>query len=211
MYRLVILDFDGTIADTATLITSTMQATLRELGLPEATPEACRQTIGLPLADCFRALMPLTDAQASRCAEVYRRRFALSHRPSVVPVFPGAVEAIRRWHRRGTVVTIASSRGHQSLQDFVSEMHLGPYISLILGHEDVARAKPDPCPVLQTLAHLGIDAADTLVVGDMRYDILMGARAGCHTCGVTYGNGTPRQLLDAGAELLVGSLTEIEG
>ena len=33
--KLIILDFDGTLADTAGVIIQTMQATIKELGLPE--------------------------------------------------------------------------------------------------------------------------------------------------------------------------------
>lgn len=56
--RLVILDFDGTIGDTNNVIVSTMQATLRELGLPMQTPKACSSTIGLPLGKGLRHFFP---------------------------------------------------------------------------------------------------------------------------------------------------------
>ncbi|MBM6993328.1 MAG: HAD family hydrolase [Prevotella sp.] len=209
MYKLYILDFDGTVGDTNKLITQTMQATLREAGLPTRSAEACRKTIGLPLADCFRALMPLTDAQAEQCTTIYRRIFAESHKPGVVPVFPGVIEAIRQWHDHGAIITLASSRGHESLAAFVREMRLEPYISYVLGAEDVERAKPDPCPVLKTLDHFGIAPEETLVIGDMHYDILMGKGAGCRTCGVTYGNGTVEELTEAGADLLTDSLLQV--
>jgi phosphoglycolate phosphatase-like HAD superfamily hydrolase len=208
-YRLYILDFDGTIADTNSLITTTMQATLKELGLPEVSREACTATIGLPLIDCFRTLLPLTDLQAQACTDVYRRIFSESHRPGVVPVFPGAIEAIRRWHDVGSLVTLASSRGHDSLVAFAREMQLEPYIALILGNEDVKHAKPDPYPVTFTLRQFGISPGEALVVGDMHYDILMGKRAGCHTCGVSYGNETPQQLMEAGADRVVDSMLDI--
>ncbi len=209
MYKLYILDFDGTVGDTNSLITRTMQATLQEAGLPMQSAEACRKTIGLPLAGCFHALIPMTDEQAQQCCDIYRRRFSESHKPGVVPVFPGVIEAIKQWHHTGATITLASSRGHESLAAFVREMQLEPYISFILGAEDVERAKPDPCPVLKTLDHFGISPSDTLVIGDMHYDILMGSRAGCHTCGVTYGNGTVDELTTAGAEFLTDSLLKI--
>ncbi|MDD7726201.1 MAG: HAD hydrolase-like protein, partial [Bacteroidales bacterium] len=41
------------------------------------------------------------------------------------------------------------------------------------------------------------NAAETVVVGDTAYDILMGQSAGTHTCAVTYGNGTAAQLATA--------------
>jgi HAD superfamily hydrolase (TIGR01509 family) len=205
-YKLIILDFDGTVGDTSQVIVKTFQDTLRTVGLPEVSAEACRKTIGLPLVEGFKHLLPLTDEQAQACANVYHGIFEENKSEAPVPVFPGVIDAIRRWHGQGSTITIASSRGHRSLEAFVKEMDLEDYIAYILGAEDVERAKPDPCPVLKTLAHFGIAAEDTMVIGDMHFDILMGKGAGCHTCGVTYGNGTREELAEAGAEFIVDTL-----
>ncbi len=210
MYKLYILDFDGTIADTNAIITKTMQATLQELGLPMCSHEECSATIGLPLIDCFKALMPMDDDLARQCEEVYRRLFAQNDCPGMVPVFPGVLKSIKRWHDVGAMVSIASSRGHESLDGFVSSLGLEEYIVYVLGAEDVERAKPDPCPVLKTLTDLGVEAHDAVVIGDMAYDIIMGRLAGCATVGVTYGNGSKQDLIDAGAERITDNLENID-
>jgi len=43
----------------------------------------------------------------------------------------------------------------------------------------------------------------------MNVDILMGKHAGAKTCGVTYGNGTKKQLEEAGADFLIDSIDEL--
>ena len=48
-----------------------------------------------------------------------------------------------------------------------------------------------------------MDACDAVVVGDTSFDILMGKRAGCMTCGVSYGNGSVESLQDAGADIII--------
>ena len=58
---------------------------------------------------------------------------------------------------------------------------------------------------------MGIAALQTLVVGDMAVDILMGARTGCRTCGVTYGNGTRKELEEAGADFVIDDMKELIG
>ena len=210
MFSLIILDFDGTIGDTNKLIISTMQGVLRELDLPMQSAEACRKTIGLPLREGFRAMMPLTDEQNEACVATYNRLFAENNAHFTVEVFPGVMEAIERWHAQGIAISIASSRGHHSLAAFVDQMHLNDYVGLVLGADDVVQAKPHPEPVLKTLEHFGVMPEDTLVVGDMSFDIIMGRRAGCHTCGVTYGNGTRDELREAGAEMIVDSMLDIK-
>lgn len=210
MYKLIILDFDGTISDTNKIIIDTMQATLRELKLPMRSREECRKTIGLPLREGFRTMMLLTDEQNEDCFNTYNRIFDENNRNVEVEMFPGVKEAIKQWHNAGTIITLASSRGNASLTNFVEQMQLSKYISLILGAEDVEIAKPNPYPVLKTLKHFNIAPEDTLVVGDMSFDILMGKRAGCHTCAVTYGNGTEKELRAAGAEQIVDCFLNIK-
>ena len=70
-------------------------------------------------------------------------------------------------------------------------------------------AKPKPEPVLKTLATMQFEANETLVVGDMAVDILMGANAGAKTCGVTWGNGTKEELQKAGADFIIDNMQEL--
>ena len=50
---------------------------------------------------------------------------------------------------------------------------------------------------------------ETLVVGDMAVDILMGANAGTKTCGVTWGNGKRVELEEAGADYIIGDIGKL--
>ena len=208
--KIVILDFDGTLGDSKLLITRTMRETLQQVGLPEKTVEECAKTIGLPLKQCFLALMDMSDEMAEKCAKAYREIFDCNNVRGAGPAFPGGIKTIKNLHHNGLTVTIASSRGHHSLAAFVEELHLEPYISLIIGADDVEKAKPDAEPVLKTLRHFGLQPAEALVVGDTTFDILMGRNAGTKTCGVTYGNGSKENLQAAFADYIIDEFAEIE-
>lgn len=208
--RLIIFDFDGTLGDTRRNILLTMRQTLEELSLPVACEEECAATIGLPLRDCFLQLFPdLSDELADRCAATYRHIFDINKKQLVPALFPHVRETLAELYARGYILTVASSRSSASLREFLSDMGVIDYISLILGADDVARAKPDPEPVLQTLRTLKIPASETLVVGDMPVDILMGARAGARTCAVTYGNASAADLRAAGADALIDDFAQL--
>ena len=58
MLKTIIFDFDGTIGNTQQIILRSMQATIKELGLPERTDSQCAAMIGLPLTQCFTNLYP---------------------------------------------------------------------------------------------------------------------------------------------------------
>lgn len=208
--QLIILDFDGTLADTRDNIVRTLQASMHQLGLPVADEAACASTIGLKLDDACRHLYPDGPADlADRFVETYREIF-FRNKESLVPApFPHVLPTLRQLRQRGVVLTIASSRGSGSLQAFIDAMGLRDCISYVLGADSVEHTKPHPEPVLRTLRETGIDAAHTLVVGDMPVDILMGRNAGVQTCGVTYGNATRDQLQAAGADFLIDDFAEL--
>ena len=207
--KLIIFDFDGTLGDTRDLIIRTMQQTIHALGLESRTDGQCGAMIGLPLKQAFTDLIPMSDEMGERCVDTYRRIFNENNAVYKVPVFPNVLETLYRLHEKGYILTIASSRSHRSLQEFVNDMHLNELIPYILGADDVKEAKPHPDPVLQTLETFGCKAEDALVVGDTWYDIEMGKRAGVKTCGVTYGNGTREELINAGANYVLDDISEL--
>ncbi len=208
-FKLIILDFDGTLGDSNKLIVDTMQAVIRELGLPDRTREECSSTIGLPLKECFTSIIPMSEEMGDRCVQTYFRIFDENNVPGAVPAFPGVLDTLHQLHREGILLSIASSRNSASLKGFVRDFGIEGIVPYVLGADNVSKAKPDPAPVLQTLAHFGIAAEDTLVVGDAAFDIKMGANAHAFTCGVTYGNGSAEELKSAGADYLINSFTEL--
>lgn len=207
--KLYILDFDGTMADTQSLIVATMQQTIEALGLAFRSKEQCAAMIGLPLRQTFTNLIPMTSEMGDKCAEKYTEIFIRNNTKDAVPLFPNVVETIKELKHRGCIITIASSRSKASLLEYVNRFELSDYISYIVSANDVVNAKPHPEPVLKTLQYLNIDAADAVVVGDTSFDILMGKRAGCKAVGVSYGNGTIVDLQESGADYVIDDFKKL--
>lgn len=213
MIHLIILDFDGTLGDTRANIVLTMRQTLQRLGYPVAGEDEIASTIGLPLEEGFRQLLPeLPEDKVLECALTYRDIFEVNRKKLVPKLFPGVKETLSRLREKGYVLTVASSRSSLSLNGFLGDMEIAEYVSYVLGADSVKMAKPHPEPVLRTMADLGYTAAETLVVGDMPVDILMGKGAGTLTCGVTYGNSSREDLVASGADFIIdgiGSLIDV--
>ena len=194
---MVILDFDGTLADTAAVIIRTMQATISELGLPSRTDEQCAAMIGLRLVEIPPVLFPECSIDADLYARTYRRLFHEFNTEDAVKIYPAVAKTLKTLKSKGIILTIASSRSHASLAEYVESLGLSSFISHILGADDVDKGKPDPEPVNRILERFGISPEETMVVGDTSFDIMMGRNAGTRTCGVTYGNGSMESLNDA--------------
>lgn len=210
MIKLIIFDFDGTLGDTRHHIVTTMQMTITELGLTARTDDECASKIGLPLDGCFEALYPDESKETIQlCAATYRRIFQENLLTMKPQVFPMVKETLSMLKAQGYTLTIASSRWHKSLSELTRDLGIAEYFSYLVGADDVEKAKPEPEPVLNTLTATGFDARETLVVGDMNVDILMGANAETMTCGVTYGNGTKEELEEAGADYIIESIDQL--
>ena len=195
--KIIILDFDGTLGDTAAVIIKTMHATIEELGLPSRTDEECAAMIGLRLVEIPPVLFPGCNVDGELYAQTYRRLFHIYNVEGAVELYPNVPETLAELKNRGIVLTIASSRSNASLMDYVESLNLGSIITYILGADDVKDGKPHPEAVHRTLEHFGFKPEEAIVVGDTVFDIQMGANAGTSTCGVTYGNGSRESLSDA--------------
>ncbi len=210
MIRLIILDFDGTLGDTRGNIVLTMSQMLAQLGYPAQDEETIAATIGVPLEKGIEQMLPDIGPDAvALCAKTYREIFEKNRKTLVPKLFPHVMETLAALQEAGFVLTIASSRSYGSLMEFLREMRIEPYISYVLGANSVTHAKPHPEPVLKTMADLGYAPDETLVVGDMPVDIQMGAAAGAHTCGVTYGNASRKDLAAAGAEEIIDDFSQM--
>lgn len=208
--KLVIFDFDGTMADTRQNIVRVMQMVMGQLRLPVADEETCASTIGLPLKDCFLHIYPeLTDAEGEHCAETYRQLFFANAKDFVPNLFPHVRETMEALRAKGIRMAIASSRTSASLHGFIREMDLSEMVGMVVGSDEVEHHKPDPEPVNVILSALNIKAEETIVVGDMPVDIVMGIAAGTHTCAVTYGNASAEELAACGSEFLIQDMAEL--
>ena len=209
-YNLVIFDFDGTLADTTRSILETYRATFDELGVKRPSDKACQSTIGVPLREGFRMLFPDSDdARLDEFVKTYRSIYAANQQSLVPELFPDVAETLEAFSEAGIKMSIASSRSRASLKAFCMDRGIEKYFTLILGCEDVAKPKPDPTPVFETLRTFCMKPDEAMVVGDMPVDIAMGRGAGCRTVGVTYGNSSAEALMTAGATFVINDFKKL--
>lgn len=205
---LIVLDFDGTLADTAAGIVRTMQTSFAECGFPLPTEAEIRATIGLPLTESIAQLAGIEGETLKHAVDCYRRNFEVVGTKAVA-LFPHVAETLEILQQCGATLAIATSRGHQSVDELCQALGIRHFLSHIVACEDVSRAKPEPDAVLKLMQLTHLPESATYVVGDTSFDILMGKRAGATTIGVTYGNHSRKALQEAGADNIVDDFAEI--
>lgn len=184
----VLFDLDGTLADTVPLILECYRHTMkvhRGTALPD---DRWLATIGTPLRDQLAAFATGPDEVAAM-ADTYVTRQLELHDDMARP-FPGAVELLSELRGRGVRTAVVTSKRRGMATRTLERCGLGEAYDVLVGADDVARAKPDPEPVRTALTLLGLDgpARDrALFVGDSPFDMRAGRGAGTRTAAALWG------------------------
>lgn len=209
MYKLAIFDFDGTLVDSAPGIVEVMRDVCVEYKFSDKTLELWSHLIGVPLVRQIEILFPdhpqeFFEEVAARYREIYDLKAI-----EICPPFAGLEEMLRTLCDAEILISIASSK-RRHLIDTVLEFHsLTKYFNLIVGAEEVTKHKPDPEPVLISVKKLGVQLAESVVIGDSSYDLDMARNAGVDAIGVTTGIHTREYLAKSEPKHIVSALPEV--
>jgi phosphoglycolate phosphatase len=200
-------DLDGTLSDPKPGITGSIQYALAKLDRPVPSPDELAWCIGPPLRESFVILLG-GDSLADRAVALYRERFGdvglfeNSAYPGIEPVLAG----LREQHFR---MFVATSKPHVFARRIIDHFRLTGYFEQVFGSELDGTRVHKADLLAYALQQTGASAARALMIGDRSHDVLGAKANGINAIGVTYGYGTPDELIEAGALHLCASPREI--
>jgi len=203
----VVWDLDGVIVDSAEAHNDSWERLAQEYNLPYDPDADFKKIFGRHSVDIIEHLWNIRDrAQVEHMAgekEAYFREAAAHLKP-----LPGVVELIRALAGAGWPQAIGSSAPLANVNLLLSSTGLASYMQAIATGDDVTQGKPDPQVFLLAFERLGVAPSRGVVMEDAPAGIQAGKRSGAATLGVTTTQ-TRQTLLDAGADRVVDSLTEV--
>jgi pyrophosphatase PpaX len=205
----VLFDLDGTLADTVELILRCFRHTMRA-HFGEVPPDAVWLAgLGIPLREQIRGLAR-SEEESAAMLETYVTFQREVHDDMVSP-FPGASELLSDLRAGGVAVAVVTSKRSALAHRTLARCGLEGAYDVLVGADDVVRAKPDPEPVHTALARLGLQgrAADTLFVGDSPHDMKAGRAAGTYTAAALWGPFSRELLAGGEADFYVERLADV--
>jgi len=212
--KLVLFDCDGTLVDSQHMIVAAMDVAFRENGLEPLPREKVLSIVGLSLHEAVGTLLPEAAVDVLlRVTEAYRDAFSgLRGRKDLhEPLFEGTREALDRLAARDDVLLgIVTGKSRKGLRNILT-LHDIVHYFVTLQTADDAPSKPHPGMVARALEETGALAADTAVIGDTSFDMIMASNAGASGVGVSWGYHAPEALVRAGARHVLGGFHELHG
>ncbi|MCO6186167.1 HAD-IA family hydrolase [Rhizobium sp. L1K21] len=210
--KLVLFDCDGTLVDSVALIHETMRRTFRAFEKPDPQEMATRAIIGLTL-DIAIAHMLGRDHADEECVRMmahYKSLFGTVRAEGFQePLFPRVSEVLETLHAQDDVILGAVTGKSRRGLDMICSTHGFEKLFFVSRTADDCPSKPHPAMVTECCYQAGINPADTVVIGDARYDMEMAKAAGARAIGVSWGYGSLEELKLTGADLIAENVAEL--
>ena len=197
MYRALLFDLDGTLAETDSLHLPTWVDTLEPYGV-EVDEQFYRDSIsGRSTGEVVRALLPdLTDEEGKSIGEAKEASFR--ERASGLEPLPGLVEFVERGRERGMQIALVTNAPKENVEAILLALKLRDFFDTVVLADEVEAVKPDPAPYTAALKKTGVPAEKALAFEDSVSGISSSVAAGIPTVGIASSQ-DPERLLEAGA------------
>ena len=206
-FRLIVFDWDGTLADSTQLIADCIQRACRDIGRPVPDDSTARYVIGLGLADMLRHIAPGLSATGQvELTDRYRHHFLA--RDAEVPLFDGIRELLADLDDVGFLLGVATGKSRAGLNRALLQHGIG-HRFVVTRCADEGFPKPHPDMLLNVMEQAGFDPDDTLMIGDTTHDLQLARNAGTAAVAVAYGAHPPAGLTELDPLATVHSVAEL--
>lgn len=201
-YRLVIFDFDGTLADSADWFISMTNGVADRFRFRKISDEevamlrgrSSREVVAYMRVPAWK--MPLIARHA--------RKLVAQHASSI-PLFPGVEDLLRGLVAKGVKVALVSSNSEANVRSI-----LGPGIADLVTIYDCGASVFGKTPKFRAVVRRAkVPKSEVISIGDETRDIEAAAKAGIASGAVTWGYARPEILAEHKPTILFNAMSEI--
>jgi phosphoglycolate phosphatase len=209
---IIVYDLDGTLADTAGDLMGALNAVLAQEGLAPLPVENAGSMLGAGgraliergFAAAGRQLAPLKlEALFGDFLAHYNAHIADQTR-----LYPGVETALRAFARAGWVQAICTNKMEGSAKLLMEKLGVANRFAFICGQDTFGVGKPDPKPLLSTIAAAGGVSGRAIAIGDSATDIKTARAAGVPVIAVDFGY-TDVPVAELGPDRVISHFSEL--
>ena len=211
--KLLIFDFDGTLADTMYGILDGVNMAMDKFGAPRHTYAEVMTYVGNGSRDLISRSLPkelvANDKLLDEAVKYYDRECYPVTYKNRTECYDGMIDTLKELKQRGYTLAVLSNKRDMFIQPMVKEFLPEGLMSVSMGQSDGLPKKPDPTVPVMIAKNLGFKPCETAFIGDSDTDILTGLNAKMLSVGCSWGY-RPREILASlGAEIIIDEPREL--
>lgn len=209
MFKAVILDWDGTLADTKRAIVESCRRVLIELGCL-VDDEFIERRIGTGTRKTLEDALNKGNLEYDNemLEELTRKKNRLqADLFEYVNLFEGAIELLDELYGR-IKNALATMSSREVMEKLLYKKGVEKYFDVVVTADEVSKLKPDPEIFLISAKKLNVDPKDCVVVEDSIFGVKAAKAAGIRSIAITSGAYTKEELKKENPDLLVDSIVE---
>ncbi len=212
--KMVMIDLDGTLIDTAPDIAASANKMLEQLSLPTHDPALVATWIGNGVGRLVkRALIGQLEGEPDSALfekgypiflAAYAKCVSRDSRP-----YPGVVDALEELKQTGFSLACITNKAEAFTLPLLRDLGLDKYFELVLSGDTLPKKKPDPLPLIHACKHFGISPDHGVLVGDSINDTQAARAAGMPIILVPYGYNRGQDVNELNPDAVVDSLADL--
>jgi len=206
LYRALLFDLDGTLAETDSLHLPTWVDVLRPHGI-EVDEGFYREEIsGRSNSKIVEDLLPhLPAEEGQKLADAKEASFR--ERANELEPLPGLLDFMEEARSHGLSLALVTNAPEENVEAILVALELGEFFDEVVLSDEVGPVKPDPAPYRAALEKLGVASEEALAFEDSTSGIASAIGAGIPTVGIASTQDS-ETLEEAGAFVVAEDFTD---
>jgi phosphoglycolate phosphatase len=169
MVKLIVYDLDGTLIDSAKIISDTLNQMRAENGLQNLTVEQLVPWLSMGGEDLVANALGIKREGVHQHLLEFRKRYSEVRTPEE-SLYPGIIETLNNFVGMGYHLAICTNKPRALAEKALKETHLHGFFAYLNAGGDLPNKKPHPETLLSCLSYFGMDCQDAVLVGDSTVD-----------------------------------------
>jgi phosphoglycolate phosphatase len=208
--KVLLLDLDGTMLDTAGDITTAVNRMRAAFGFGPLDLTLVRNFIGRGTANLVSQSMKNSVGQLGATAsKVAIAQFEKQYEACLADVsraFPGVFEGLELFREKGFRLGCVTNKAERFTLPLMEKTGLAPYFELVLSGDSLDEKKPHPLPLQHAADFFEARIDEVIMIGDSMHDAAAARAAGCLVFIVPYGYNEGQELRGLDCDAFIDDL-----
>lgn len=210
MIKLAVFDLDGTLLYTIEDLAASVNFALNSLGYPTHSVEAYKYMVGSGMKNLVFNALPENareDNNVEKAKEIMLSYYK-EHYADKTRIYDGIEELLLKLKEKGIHIAVCTNKAHDMAVKVIDKL-LPNTFDTVIGKSDDRPLKPDPYSVNEIMSRYGVNANETVFIGDSGVDIKTAINSKTTSIGVLWGFRDEAELKENGAEHIARTPNDI--